>query len=772
MRAGKQKGAVLKHKTTARPPAPRQWYNLAYNLLFPKEEFAQYRPAVLLKQPKSDLDDNMNHPRETRRPAHRLALLVLASIAAQAASAAEDFLDLNLREVLDLEITTASRKPQSVSQAAAAVYVITAEDIRRSPARTLPDLLRTVPGLQVASISSSTWAISARGLNGRFANKLQVLIDGRSVYSPLFAGVYWDAQETALEDIERIEVVRGPGGTLWGANAFHGVINIITRSAASSQGTQLSLTTGDEQRFAAGLKHGGRISDDAHYRFYVKGFDRDASRLTSTGASARDGWRAGSTGARLDFGSEESSAYTLQGDYYYGQAGEPTIVNLLRPPYRAYVPTQTRYEGASVLGRWQQQVGETDSFTLQAFADFTRRDWPAHTEEKRLSWDVDFQYHLSSLPRNDLIMGVGLRLSDDSFAAATRGIPSDALQVVQGQAGSVAQKMVDLFAQDDISLLPERLTLTLGMKVEHLPDTGTELSPNARMLWTPSARWSVWGAVSRAVRTPSRVDRRGQVVAAVEPPSGFSLPQPEVLRGFNQISSPLPVVLQQGSGHVDAERVVAFEAGIKHRFSEKLSLDVAAFRNEYERLRTAQLVPPTCEPGGGIAPACLFTSTPGSVRYLMENSPVGNDTDGYGQGLELSVDWLPTGPLRLQAALTVFKSLTEAGFLTTGKFETDRDSGSPRAQWSLTGWWNAGRAVDATLGLRHVDKVSPAIGIDVAGYTELDARLAWRPRANLELALHGRNLLHDRHQEYASELLETALTSVERSVFGQATLRF
>jgi iron complex outermembrane receptor protein len=257
----------------------------------------------------------------------------------------------------------------------------------------------------------------------------------------------------------------------------------------------------------------------------------------------------------------------------------------------------------------------------------------------------------------------------------------------------------------------------------------------------------------------------------VEPPAGFTLLQPEVVRGFNQISAPLPIVLQQGSGHVDAERVVAFEAGLKHRFSEKLSVDVAAFRNQYERLRTAQLVPPTCAPGGGVAPACLLAAPPGSVQYLVENSPVGNRTDGYGQGVELAIDWLPTGPLRLQGALTLFKSLTQANY-AAGEFETDRDSGSPRAQWSLTAFWNAGRNADFTLGLRRVDEVSPAIGIDLPGYTELDARLAWRPRANLELALHGRNLLHASHQEYAAELLDTALTSVERSVFGRVTLRF
>ena len=281
----------------------------------------------------------------------------------------------------------------------------------------------------------------------------------------------------------------------------------------------------------------------------------------------------------------------------------------------------------------------------------------------------------------------------------------------------------------------------------------------------------MWGAVSRAVRTPSRVDRRGQVVASVEIPDGFTIPQPEVLRGFNQFGSPLPILLQQGSGHVNAERVVSFEAGVKHRFTETLSGDLAAFRNKYDRLRTAQLVPPSCQPGGGIAPACLFTSTPGSVRYLLENSPVGNGTDGYGKGLEMALDWVPTGPLRLQGALTLFKSLTTANN-AAGEFETDRDTGSPRAQWSLTAYWNTGRDTDMTLGLRHVDKVSPAIGLDVRGYTELDMRLAWRPRQNLEFSLHGRNLLHDSHQEYASELLETALTSVERSVFGQVSLKF
>jgi iron complex outermembrane receptor protein len=412
-----------------------------------------------------------------------------------------------------------------------------------------------------------------------------------------------------------------------------------------------------------------------------------------------------------------------------------------------------------------------DSFTVQAFIDFTRRDWPAHMIEKRLTADIDFQYNLRSLPRNDLIFGFGVRQGDDEFAPATRGIPSDSLQLVQHQMGGGVQRLISVFGQDDITLVPGKLTLTLGTKLEHQNDTGSELSPNLRLLLTPNEDWSLWSAVSKAVRTPSRVDRRGQVVASVELPDGFVSPQPEVLRGFNQFGSPLPILLQQGSGRVDSERVIAFELGVKHRVSETLSIDLAAFHNDYEHLRTARLVPPTCAPSGGEAPACLLLAAPGTVTHLVENSPVGNGTSGYGRGAELSVDWLPSGRLRLQGALSLFKTSTIADY-SAGEFETDRDSGSPRRQWSLNAFWNAGRNAELTLGLRRVGDVSPAIGIYLSGYTELDARLAWRPRENMELSLQGRNLLHARHQEYASELQEVALTAMQRSLFGQISLRF
>jgi iron complex outermembrane recepter protein len=710
-------------------------------------------------------------PRRHRRtPSLRALCLLFLGLTPGAALPADEFLDLDLREMLDLEITTASRKPQSVSEAAAAVYVLTADDIRRSPARTLPDLLRTVPGLQVASITSSSWAVSARGLNGRFSNKLLVLIDGRSVYSPTFSGVYWDVQDTALEDIERIEVVRGPGGTLWGANAFHGVINIITKSAASALGTSVTLGAGAEQRLTAGIRHGAALGSTGHYRLYMKGFSRGASLLSTTGMSARDDWRGGSVGARADFNPDEANAYTLQGDYYRGEAGEPTIVNVVRAPYRIYNPTETHFDGANLLGRWQRQTNGADSFTLQGFLDYTHRNWPARIAEKRLTYDLDFQYHLRALPRQDVILGFSARGSDDRIACALRGVPADSQQLVQRQADGDTQYQYSLFAQNDISLRPDMLILTLGGKFERFDDTGAEFSPNVRLLWTPAPAWSVWAAASKAVRTPSRVDRRGQVVVGVEQPDGFANPQPEVFAGFNQFASPLPVLLQQGMGQVGSERVIAYELGLKHRMSETMSVDVAGFYNDYSHLRTLQVLPLLCAPSGGVVPACL-RQPPGTVTYLIENTAVGNGGHGYGRGAELAVNWLPASSLRLRGALSLFKSSTIADN-ANGEFETDRDTGSPRSQWSLTTYWNPRADTEMTLGLRRVGQVAPALGINLPGYTELDARFAWRPRANIELAIHGRNLLHAQHQEYASELQEVALTSVQRSVFGQLSLRF
>jgi iron complex outermembrane recepter protein len=682
---------------------------------------------------------------------------------------AEDFFELDLREVLDLEVTSPSRKPQAVSQAAAAVSVITSDDIRRSAARNLPDLLRTVPGIQVANITANSWAVSARGLNGRFSNKLLVLIDGRSVYTPTFTGVYWDVQDTALEDIDRIEVIRGSGGTLWGSNAFHGVINIITKSAASTQGSSLQLGAGNEEDFTAGLRHGGTLGATGHYRVYFKGFDRDASELSATGASAADAWQMWRVGARADFSSGGSGALTLQGDAYQGDVGETVITSSLAPPFRAVLPVESRVRGANVLARWQRETGAGDSLTLQAWIDHTRRDWPAHSIESRTTYDMEFQYHLRSRRSHDVIFGIGLRDSNDSFSPARRGVPDDVLQLLQLSPAGSPQRLMNVFAQDDITLRKDELVLTLGAKLEHHADTGGELSPNLRLLWTPTEDTSVWGAASRAVRTPGVLDRRGRLVVSVVPPAGYPVPQAELITSFTSFEAPLPVLLAQGASDVKSEEVIAFELGFKHKLSDTMSLDIAAFHNEYDHMRTLRLVNLQCAPSGLPAPGCLAVQP--STTHLLLSSAAGSGGSGWGRGAEVSLDWTPSRLLRVQAAYSYVKSRTQ-GPDEPNEIATDRDSGTPANQWNLGAFWYLQRGLDLGLTLRGAGAVSPAEGVRVPAYTELDARVAWRPRPNIELSVSGRNLLHDSHPEYTSEVLDVALTALQRSIFAQVSLQF
>lgn len=698
------------------------------------------------------------------------AVSALLAWSGQASAADDDFFDLDLREVMNLEITTASKKPQTVSRAAAAVFVLTADDIRHSTARTLPDLLRTVPGLQVASISSSVWAVSARGLNGRFANKLLVLIDGRSVYTPTFSGVYWDVQDTLLEDIDRIEVVRGPGGTLWGSNAVNGVINIITKSAASTQGTSVQVGGGSDERAFVGARYGGTLGDSGHFRVYAKSFDRNASDLSLTGTTAFDEWHQVRAGARADLNPRERDSLTIQGDAYSGKAGEPVIAGFLAPPFHVISPTQTETQGANVLLRWQHEVSSADSFTLQSYVDYTRRDWPAHTLERRTTFDFDFQYHTQRLSSQDIVMGLGYRDSDVAYSASFAGIPAMTLPYLQITNRDNGQRLINLFAQDDITLLPRTLILTVGAKLEHHEDTGSELSPNARLLWTPTESSSVWGSVARAVRTPSQIDRDGQPLTAVLEPFGFQNPQAALIPAFTLNPLPLPLLIQSQST-VESEKMTAVELGFKQQLALNLSVDLALFNNEYRNLRSAYFGALTCAPSGLPVPACLFLP-PGSSTHVVQSIPVGNFASAKSRGAEVSIEWLPSRTLRVQAAYTLLDTSSTVPANLNEAFTTDRANGAPDNQWSLNATWSPSRNWNLGAVLRGVDRLNPAFDVLVPGYTELDARLSWHPSAAFEVSIAGRNLLHDSHQEYTSELLDVPLMSVQRSIFGQLSLRF
>ncbi len=672
-------------------------------------------------------------PRGRKRGGVRaiLSLLLVATMLSPAGAAELPSIDLTsftLEELLHLEITSVARKPQKLSDAAAAVFVITQEDLRRSGVTSIPEALRMAPGVQVARIDASKWAVSARGFNGRFANKLLVLIDGRSVYTPLFSGVYWDVQDLLLEDVERIEVIRGPGATLWGANAVNGVINIITRRTSDTQGTLVTVGGGTEERAFTGLRQGGSLGEDGAWRIYAKAQERDDAEGRG-GLDGDDDWTSVRGGFRLDWSGAGKDQFTLQGDAYDGRAGQTSAEPVLAPPYLRIFEDETDFAGGNLLGRWERTLSATSELTLQAYYDRTERD-DVLIREKRDTADLDFQHHFALGERQEIVWGLGYRLSIDELRDGVTTSFDDRRRHDQ---------LFSAFLQDDISLVPERLRLTLGSKFEHNDYTGLEVQPNARLLWNPAPGHSAWASVSRAVRTPSRAENDAAIRLLTVPPSLFV---------------PLPTALNvQGDSDYDAESLIAYELGYRVGMGEKAALDLALFYNDYKDLRFGPTVTPTL----------AFIPSPHLVLPLV----IDNDLDGETYGAEVALDWRPLDWWQLRGAYTYLEEdfdLPDAipteviGFVRgfDPRHQVSVRSGMDWRQFEFDLWW---RWVDALRGA----------GVD--DYQSLDVRLGWRPAPAWELSLVGQNLLEESHLEFVPEF-GTLATEVERGVYGKVAWRF
>src|SRR5438093_3529420 len=429
-----------------------------------------------------------------------------------------DLADMSLEDLTKIEVTSVSKHKEKLADAPAAIFVITQEDIRRSGVTTIADALRLAPGLEVARVASHDWAITSRGFNELYANKLLVLIDGRSVYTPLFSGVYWDVQDTLLEDIDRIEVIRGPGATLWGANAVNGVINITTKSAKETIGGLLSGGYGTEEQGFGSARYGGKLGEDAYYRGYVKYFNRDSSALPS-GAQANDAWEMYRGGFRTDWEPSAQNLFTLQGDAYAGT--ENQTVTLFTPAFPFTQPdaSKMRVSGGNVIGRWTHTFTPDSDLKLQIYYDRTDRAVD-YFKEMRNTADFDLQYRHPLWQRHDVTWGVGFRYADSDTSRSNftlAFIPPERIT-----------RIFNTFIQDEITLVKERLRLTLGSKFERNDYTGFEIQPSGRLLWTPHERHSVWASVSRAVRTPSRAEVDSRIVNTNVPPGvpPFFLPAP------------------------------------------------------------------------------------------------------------------------------------------------------------------------------------------------------------------------------------------------------
>jgi len=636
-------------------------------------------------------------------------------------STVDDLTELSLEDLMNIEVTSVGKKAQKLSEAAAAVFVITQEDIRRSGATSIPEALRMVPGLQVAKIDANKWAITARGFNGRFANKLLVLVDGRSVYTPLYSGVFWENIDTVLEDIDRIEVIRGPGASLWGANAVNGVINIITKPAAETQGVLASGIVGTEETGTVSLRYGGSLGDKTPFRIYMKGFERDKA-VDADGDDTADDWRYLRGGFRLDHQANSQDLITLQGDIFDGANGETISAATLAPPYNTTFNNDHREKGYNVLARWTRTFSDASEISLQTYYDRNEHQLHLTTAEVD-TLDFDFQHRFPIGKRNDITWGLGYRQHWDDFT-----VPVVA-------PGSRDYGIASAFLQDDISFFDKRLRFTLGSKIEYNEFTQTEVQPTARVLWRPNSKHSLWASVSRAVRTPSRGENDSIALSAVVPPSAET--------GF------LPVAAYFiGSDDYDSEELIAYEIGYRVQATPKLMLDAALYYNDYKDLRQT----------------INGTATPDSLppSHLILPIYITNGVEGKVYGLEVAADWHPTDWSRIQVAYTWMDVDIEKN-ASTSNIELDPDYQlSLRASFDLP--WNLGFDV----WYRHVDELSA----DIDGYDAVDARLSWKYGDNLEISVVGQNLFDSQRLEFIPEALDSVPTEVERGIYGKIVWRF
>jgi iron complex outermembrane recepter protein len=602
---------------------------------------------------------------------------------------------LSVEELMNVVVTSVSRRAEPLSHAASAIQVVTQDDIHRSGATSLPEALRLASNLQVAQIDSRQWAISARGFNSTTANKLLVLIDGRTVYTPLYSGVFWDVQDVPLEDIDRIEVISGPGSALWGANAVNGVINVITKRPQDTQGLMVAGGGGTALRGFGSARYGGTVGRGVRYRVYGKGFDRDAAALP-TGLDATDDWQMGQGGFRVDWESSESNRFTLQGDAYGGQMGQPS-------------GRDAAVNGGNVLGRWSRTLSATSDIRLRLYFDRTHRDMPGVFAEDLNTYDVELQHRMLLGRRHNLVWGASYRLLDDHVgnSPSLAFLPAD-----------ISRSWFGGFLQDEITLVPERLTMALGAKLEHNEYTGFEIQPSGRVNWRLGQSGTLWGAVSRALRAPSRIDR--ELFVPGQPPYFLA-----------------------GGPDFRSERELAYELGyrLQHR---AFTMSLATFYNQYEGLRSLEQ-----------------TNPPAAFPVV-----IGNGLDGESYGAEVTAEYRVADAWRVRVGYTEMRINIWSKPAST---DTSRGSGenhSPNRQFSVHSSVDLAANLRLDGGLRYVSEIANQ---QVPGYAELDARLTWSPMAQLGLSVVGQNLLHRRHAEFGTPATRR---EIERGVQGAVQWHF
>ena len=652
--------------------------------------------------------------------------MILAAANQPRAELSPDLLKMDLEELMEVEVTSAAKRPQKLSKAPAAIYVLNQNDIHRTPASSIPKLLRLVPGVHVGRITSSDWAISIRGFNDRFANKLLVLMDGRTLYTPIFSGVFWERQDTVLQDLDRIEVIRGPGASLWGANAVNGVINIISKSAWDTQGWLISPLIGDEESSLT-LRYGGKIKDQAAYRWYLKA--KEVSNLKDArDRNSPDDWRSIQGGFRMDWKLSGNKAFILQGDTYYQTTGVSQTEQLLSPPYERIIEKDGFGSGANILAKLLARDKEGYGLLLQAYYDFAKAanfplfNWDLHT--------IDFELqHSFKHTRHKFIWGGGYRL----YIVKAKNTASYAFHPKNSK-----MFIFNGFVQDEINLT-NNLFVTLGTKLEYHEETKFEFQPTLRLLWEINSKNIIWVAFSRAVRTPS-IGEMDSMINTIT------------------YDNKIPVVLQlQGNKNLDSEKLWSFELGFRTNINGKLSLDMTTFATEYDDL-IAILYP------DGLP---RYETEP--VPHLFLTTQADNVAKGETYGFEVASNFDLNKYSRFKISYTYLKIFLHEKKKTIWHGE-ELEKQWPRHILSVLWQTDIHPDVHLDFWFRYVDRISI---FHVPSYLATDFQITWHINDHLDFSFTGENIFDPGHPEFAQDyLLKTPLRQVPRSFYGKLSWHF
>jgi len=679
-------------------------------------------------------------PRETRRNpdrgfggrlAHLWSVLTVGlctiTIAAAQAPSQTDLTRMDMEDLMNIKVTSVSKREQSLSRAAASIFVINQEDIRRSGATNIPDLLRMAPGVDVERIDANAWAISVRGFNSRYSNKVLVLIDGRTVYTPSFSGVFWEHLDMPLENIERIEVIRGPGASVWGANAVNGVISIFTKSSKDTKGG-LVTAGGGSQTHAVGLaQYGGTAGKDGSYRAFGKYFDIGNSAMPD-GSPAADNWRRVHGGFRADWDLSSRDSLMVQGDLFANQASQTRRSGFVATPFDRIFNQSLDAAGGDLLARWDHTLADGSQTSLQTYFDTYRRT-DLGVPEVLKTFDLDFQHHVAVGNRHDIVWGLGYRAGSSAVA------PGYSIAL---SPPSKTDNLYSGFLQDEIRM-SDSLWFTIGAKLEHNAYTGVQVEPSARLAWSaPGSPQTIWAAASKAIRQPARVDVAIQTDLLTIP----------ITSDANQ------VLRLSGNPGIKDEELLDYELGYRRELTKTLSLDATTFLSFYRHLETIEPQPMVVIPGSPVR----FV-----IPMLMDNN-----AHAVTYGGELSVRWNATSRWRISPGYSYLHATIRQDPSSRGTTGVTLATGFPQNMFQIRSSVNLARRTAFDQSLYYTARLP---GGSVPGHTRLDLRLARRFGESAEISLVGQNLLRNRSTEYGDSFFIIG-TQALRSVYAQIAWKF